>query len=42
MKAPYLGYNEKKNSVKDLNKIEKRFAEEKQKMNSLKIKLQRC
>ena len=34
----YLGSNEKKNSGKELNKIEARFAERKQKMNSLKIK----
>ena len=38
----YLGSNEKKNSGKDLNKIEAIFAEGKQKMNSLKIKLQKC
>ena len=30
--------NEKKNSEKDLNKIEARFAEGKKKMNSLKKK----
>ena len=42
MKVLYLGSNEKKNSGKDLNKIEARFAEGKQKMNSLKIKLQKC
>ena len=29
--------NEKKNSEKDLNKIEARFAEGKKKMNSLKM-----
>ena len=29
MKVLYLGSNEKKNSGKDLNKIEARFAEEK-------------
>ena len=33
--------NEKKSSGKDLNEIEARFAEGKQKMNSLKIKLQK-
>ena len=32
----------KKNSGKGLNKIEKRFAEGKWKVNSLKIKLQKC
>ena len=36
MKVFYLGSNETKNSGKDLNKIEARFTEEKQKMNSLK------
>ena len=40
MKVLYLGSNEKKSSGKDLNKIEARFAEGKQKANSLKIKLQ--
>ena len=41
MKVLYLGINKKKkNSGKDLNKIEARFAQRKQKMNSLKIKLQ--
>ena len=39
MKVLYLGGNEKKSSGKDLNKIEVRFAEEKEKMKSLKIKL---
>ena len=34
----YLGTNEKKNSGQELNKIEARLAERKQKMNSLKIK----
>ena len=42
MKVPYLGSNGKKNSGKDLNKIEARFVERKEKMNSLKIKLQKC
>ena len=42
MKVFYLGSNENKNSGKDLNKIEARFSERKQKMNSLKIKLQKC
>ena len=41
MKVLYLSSNEKKNSGKDLNMIEERFAEGKQKMNSLKIKLQK-
>ena len=36
------GSREKKNSEKDLNKIEARFAQGKQKMNSLKIKLKKC
>ena len=38
----YLGNNERKNSGKDMKKIEARFAEGKQKVNSLKIKLQKC
>ena len=38
MKELYLERNEKKNSRKELNKIGARFAETKQKMNSLKIK----
>ena len=42
MKVPFLESNEKKNSAKDLNKMEARFAEGKQKMNSFKIKLQIC
>ena len=42
MKVLCLGSNGKKNSGKDLNKIEARFAERKQKINSLKIKLQKC
>ena len=33
----YLGGNEKKNSGEELSKIEARFADRKQKMNSLKI-----
>ena len=41
MKALHLGSNEK-NSVKNLNKSEVRLAEGKYKMNSLKIKLQKC
>ena len=41
MKVLYLGSNEKKNSGKDLNKIETSFAQGKQKMNGLKIKLQK-
>ena len=36
----YLGSNEKKNSGQELNKIEARLAERKQKMNGLKIKCQ--
>ena len=42
MKVLHLGSNGKRNSEKDLNNIEARFAEEKQKMDSLKIKLQKC
>ena len=42
MEVLYLGSNEKKNSGKDMKKIEARFAEGKQKANSLKIKLQKC
>ena len=42
MKVLHLGSNEKKNSEKDVKKIEARFAEGKQKMNSLKMKLQKC
>ena len=42
MKVIHLECNEKKNSEKDLNKIEVRFDEGKQKMNCLKIKLQKC
>ena len=38
MKVLHLGSNEKKNSEKELNKIEARFVEKKQKMNILKIK----
>ena len=41
MKVLHLGSNEKKNPEKDLSKIEGRFAEGKQKMNNLKIKLQK-
>ena len=37
MKVIYLGSSEKKNSGKDLNKIEARFAKGKQ-----KIKVQKC
>ena len=42
MKILNIGSNEKKNSGKDLNNIEARFAEGKQKLNNLKIKLQKC
>ena len=42
MKVLNLTSNEKKNSGKDLKKIEARFAEWKQNMNSLKIKLKNC
>ena len=42
MKVLYLESNEKKNSGKDLNKTEARFAKGKQKMNNLKLKLQKC
>ena len=42
MKVLYLRSNEKKNPGKNLNKIETRFTEWKQKMNSLKIELQKC
>ena len=38
MKVLYLGRNEKKNAGKELKKNEARFAERKQKVNSLKIK----
>ena len=38
MKVLYLRSNEKKNSGKDLSKIEARLAEGKYKMNILKIK----
>ena len=41
MKVLYLEINENEKSGKDLNKIEERFAERKQKMNSLKIKIQK-
>ena len=37
MKVLYLGSNEKKNSGKELNKIEARFAESNQKMNNNNI-----
>ena len=40
MKVLYLGSNEKKNSAKELKKIEARLPERKQKMYSLKIKCQ--
>ena len=39
MKVLYLGKNEKKNSGNYLSKIESRFPEVKQKMNSLKMKV---
>ena len=42
MKVIHLESNEKKNLEKDLNKIEARFDEGKQKMNCLKVKLQKC
>ena len=42
MKVLYLESNENKNSKKDLNNIEAKFAEGKQKINGLKIKLQKC
>ena len=38
MKVLYLESNEKKNSGKELKKIEARLAERKQEINSLKIK----
>ena len=41
MKVLYLESNEKKNSGKDLDKIETSFAKGKQKMNSLKKNLQK-
>ena len=41
MKVLHLGSNEKKILEKDLNKIESRFAEGKQKMNGLKLKLKK-
>ena len=42
MKILYLGSNGKKNSGKELNKTEVRFAEGKEKMWSLKLNLQKC
>ena len=42
MKVFPLGSNENEKSRNDLNKIEARFTIGKQKMNSLKIKLQKC
>ena len=42
MKVIHLESNEKKNSENNWNKIEARFDEGKQKMNRLKIKLQKC
>ena len=42
MKVLYLASNEKNNSGKDLNRIEARFGDGEQEMNSLKIKLQKC
>ena len=42
MKLLCLGGNEKKNSGKDPNKTKARFAEGNQKINNLKIKLQKC
>ena len=41
MKELHLVSNEKKNSEYDFSKIEARFAEGQQKINSLKIKLQK-
>ena len=41
MKELHLESNEKKNAEYDFNKIEARFAEGKQKINSLEIKLQK-
>ena len=41
MKVLHLGKKKKKNSEKDLNEIEARFAEGMYKTNSLKIKLQK-
>ena len=41
MKVLYLGSNEIKSSGKFLNKIQA-IAEEKQKINTLKIKLRKC
>ena len=41
MKAFHLESNEKKDPEINLNKIEARFAERKQKMNGLKIELQK-
>ena len=38
MKMLYLGSNEKKMQEKNKDKVEARFAERKQKMNSLKMK----
>ena len=42
MKVIQLEGNEKKNSGKDLKKIEARFAQGKQKINNLTVKLQKC
>ena len=42
MKLLHLGSNGKKNSEKDLNKIETRLVKRKWKMYSLKIRLQKC
>ena len=42
MKVLHLGSNENKKYRKDLSKIEAKFTIGKQKMNSLKIKLQKC
>ena len=42
MKVLYLGSNEIKSSGKFLNKIQARLAKEKQKINTLKIKLRKC
>ena len=42
MKILNFGSNKQKKSEKDLNKIEAKFAENKQKLNALKIKLRKC
>ena len=42
MKVLYLGSNEKKNSGKEVNKIEAILAERKQKMNQFENKMSKC